>query len=117
MTTPAREHQPEVAGHTEAEGFAASLLQMAIWIEESVEGSVPPSQRLDLGDVDIDELRSAAQFIAQQAARVEELTKALEKARKFIDPDLDPPRMTNCELLVVINKALATSLERSGGAT
>lgn len=47
----------------EAQGYAASLRQQATWIDETVNATVPVHSRIDLGDVDTDELRAAAAFI------------------------------------------------------
>jgi hypothetical protein len=58
-----------------------------------------------------DDVSALKAEIATLQARVEKLTKALNYARKFIDPDLDPPRMSNRDLLVVIDRALAMPLE------
>lgn len=80
--------QPITEGYREAEGHAASLLQQALWIEESVDGTVAPSQRVDLSDVDTDEMRSCAQYIMQQSARIQELEARLamyEACRAKVD--------------------------------
>lgn len=82
-----------MAGHTEAEGYAASLRQMARWVEEALDDGTPYDQRIDLGDIDIDELRAAADFIERSStaslppqvqgepndARVRELTDAMAR--------------------------------------
>lgn len=60
-------------GHTPAEGYAASLRQQAEWIIE-ITGRVR-QHSLDPSDIDTDELKAAAAFIEQQAARIAELEK------------------------------------------
>lgn len=50
----------------EVEGYAASLRLLAQWIDEAVNGTVPVYARVDLGDLDTDELRAAADFIERQ---------------------------------------------------
>ncbi len=87
MTAPYNQSQPST-GYNEAEGHAAILVQQALWIEGSVDGTVQPSQRLDLSDVDTEELSSSAQFIMRQAAEIASLTarcEAMEKALKDIE--------------------------------
>lgn len=71
MTDPAARESG--VGFTLSEGYAASLRQQATWIDESREGTVPVYQRIDIGDIDTDELRAAADHI-------EALTAALSTA-------------------------------------
>lgn len=77
--------QPNSEGYNEAERHASSLLQQALWIEESVDGTVSPSMRVDLGDVDTDELRSSAHLIMWQAVRAEQDAKRIEELEKLVD--------------------------------
>lgn len=51
----------------EAQGYAASLRQQAAWIDETVNATVPVHSRIDLSDIDTDELRAAADFIDRSA--------------------------------------------------
>jgi hypothetical protein len=55
------------SGHTEAEGYAASLRQMAQWADDAIAPDTPDSQRIDIGDIDTDELRAAANYIERIA--------------------------------------------------
>ncbi len=51
--------------------YAASLRQQAKWIREALDPSTPDAQRIDMGDIDVDELESAA--------------KELERLQRIID--------------------------------
>jgi hypothetical protein len=64
-------------GHTPSSGFAASLRQEAEWIEKAVSGTAPFDECVELGDIDTDELRDAADHIDALQARVAELEAAL----------------------------------------
>ena len=46
----------------------------------------------------------------------DDMRKALELARQFIDPDRDPPRIGNRELVKIIDTALAQSRPVTAGA-
>ena len=43
--------------------YPASLRQQAKWIREALDPATPLWQRIDLGDVDVDELEAAADYI------------------------------------------------------
>lgn len=74
-------------GHTPAEGYAASLRQQAEWIIE-ITGRVR-QHSLDPSDIDTDELKAAAAFIEQQAARIAELESQVETLTGLLDANAD----------------------------
>lgn len=67
--------QPTTAGYTEAEGYAASIRQIAKWIDDADLG----------GEYDTDELRAASDLIARQSVRIEELKADNEGLRKALN--------------------------------
>ncbi len=90
--------------------YPTSLRQQAKWIEEALDPATPETQRIDLGDVDLDELRAAADVIErlekiEAAARVL-LTRGLKlKTSAFPaltvveHTDKSDPHHKLCELL------------------
>jgi hypothetical protein len=72
-------HQ-DVAGV--AQGYADSLRQQSKWIEETVSAVVPSHHRIDIGDIDTDELKAAANLI-------ESLSKALSEAEAYLHRTLE----------------------------
>jgi hypothetical protein len=67
-----------------AKGYADSLRQQAKWIDETLNDSVPPNQRYDIGDIDTDELKAAADMIEHQAASLAAKDKEIEGLRAGI---------------------------------
>lgn len=65
-----------------AQGYADSLRQQADWIEEAREGRVPIHQRIDLGDIDLDELRAAADFIEHMRSEPQTVEVTVSTARR-----------------------------------
>ena len=72
-------------GYNEAEGYAASLRQMAKWVGEALNEGTPHHQRIDLGDIDTDELRDAAEYIERLSAKSVSAFKALDAAIHLIN--------------------------------
>src|ERR1035437_10217600 len=63
--------------------YPASLRQQAKWIREALDPATPLWQRIDLGDVDVDELEAAADYI--DALVMAKNTRTLEITKLKID--------------------------------
>src|ERR1035437_7361201 len=63
--------------------YPASLRQQAKWIREALDPATPLWQRIDLGDVDVDELEAAADYI--DALVMAKKTRTLEINKLKID--------------------------------
>lgn len=65
--------------------YADSLRQQARWIREALDPATPESQRIDLGDVDVEEFDGAATEIERlQAAKRGALSIADERAKEAV---------------------------------
>jgi hypothetical protein len=72
----------KMSGLDVAEGCAASLRQQAKWIREALDPATPEYMRVDLGDIDIEELEAAAN-------EIERLRKGIQD---YLDGNYANPR-------------------------